>query len=340
MMTQLLGVRIFEIEPSSRCNLHCRFCNRQLLPDAGLMSRETFERFLEHTPLKGTDSIAFVGIGEPLLNPLLPEFIGMVKERCSKTHTLVTTNGALLTPATLQALLDAGLDTLDVSFNGTTSAEYESLHCGASFRHTIENVDQALALISSTGSRTDLQINFILTEENLAREEDIKNFWRVRGVRQFRVQRMHNRGGTLAVGGMTPPDGPGLEGEPCQMFEILPFISWRGDVFPCSHDVRREHPVGNICREPWEVIARRRKAIASKGDWPAMCRECRDPQRHSLRASIDGEAAREAARLVFSGPRRAVRHAARCAFGAKGPRKVECSPAMGVVGMSISGGGL
>ena len=125
MLAKLLGVRIFDVEASSRCNVHCRFCPREKLPSTGFMSEETFFRFLDSLPLNGADTLAFVGMGEPTLNPRLPDFIREAKARYPRVITWVTTNGTTLKDGMIERLEAAGLDILDVSFNGLDRETYE-----------------------------------------------------------------------------------------------------------------------------------------------------------------------------------------------------------------------
>ena len=113
MIARLMGIRIFDIEAAGACNLDCPFCPRDQLPPVGLISQETFGKFLDHVPLGATDSLAFVGIGEPTLNLRLPDFIRQAKNRNPRLmNTWVTSNGTFLNERTVPALLDAGLETL------------------------------------------------------------------------------------------------------------------------------------------------------------------------------------------------------------------------------------
>ena len=293
MIARMLGIRIFDVEVSSRCNLRCRFCPRDELPETGLMSDETFDRFLEQVPLRRTDNLAFVGMGEPTLNPRLADFIRRAKARYPKVITWVTSNGTRLTADVVRPLLDAGLDILDVSANGTDAESYESVMRGACFEQTLANLESSRAEIERRGNRTRLQINFVVTADSQSRVKETQAFWRARGIERFRLQRMHNRGGMVAVEGMRDVEPGGLRGQGCSLFETMSFISWKGEVFYCSHDIRRQHPIGNICAEPWAGIRQRKRAIQRTCRWPEMCGACTDPLRHDLGAQIGREIAAE-----------------------------------------------
>ena len=286
MLARLFGMRLFDIEASSRCNVSCVFCSREHLPETGLMDEDTFHRFLEHVPLRASDGLMFVGLGEPLLNPRLPDFIASAKRLYPKLFTLVTTNGKLLTAPVVSKLLEAGLDTLDVSFNGIDAKTYERLMKGARYEQTLANIAYTQREILCNKCSTNLQINYIVTQENADRKAEIEVFWRSRGIEHFRVQTMHTRGGSVGVDGMTPVGQPGLQGRSCEKFRFMPFITWRGDVVYCSHDLRRNQKIGNIRMEMWDDIEQRRKDVLQNHRWMDICEICVDSYRHELEKEL------------------------------------------------------
>ena len=300
MLARIMGVRIFDLEASGCCNVKCRYCPRELLPAAGLMSQETFSRFLNGVELGQADTISFVGMGEPTLNPLLPAFALQVKERFPQARTWVTSNGTNLNERTVPPLLAAGLDTLDISFNGLDPRTYELNMRGASFEQTLANVEYARREAERSGGRTRVQINYIVTAENAGREAEIQAFWRARGIAQFRVQRMHNRAGDVRVEGMSPVEAAGLLGRRCLLFETMHFVTWKGEALYCAHDMRRAHVIGDVNAEPWAAIEARKREISRDGEWPALCASCTDPLRHDVRERLDQMIRRELAGRVAS----------------------------------------
>lgn len=307
MIAKLLGVRIFDVEASGVCNLHCPFCPREYLPQGGVMSQDTFTRFLDHVPLRHTDTVSFVGLGEPTLNRRLPDFIRQVKARYPGAQTWVTSNGTNLNERALPPLLAAGLDTLDVSFHGLDKETYERNMRGANFEKSLAALDYAVAEIRRTGAATKLQINYMVSQENAAEEEQIQAFWRARGIHQFRPQRLHNRAGLSKVRGLTPTDKPGLGARPCAVFELVTFVTWRGEVLYCCHDIPRKHVIGNFREDTWETIQARKREIIAQNNWPAMCRACTDPLRHDMTEQIDRSVRREIRTQAARGIRAPVR---------------------------------
>ncbi|MDP3296872.1 MAG: radical SAM/SPASM domain-containing protein [Thermodesulfovibrionia bacterium] len=289
MISKLLGVRLFDIEVSSKCNLGCKFCPRDRIPETGFMQPTTFLRFLDFVKLTHTDTVSFIGIGEPLLNPHTIQYLRQIKERYPRARTWITTNGQLLTPKIAKELLDADLGTLDISFNGIQKNKYESVMVGAHFEKTIERIEYIANEIEKTHSRMRLQINFIIATQKSEETENIKSFWRSHGVRFFRIQKLHNRGGLIgnAVGNRKKTI------KSCDLFEVFTWISWKGDVHMCCHDILRKNAVGNIFQDTWDDIKRRKLSITKNKAWPEFCEKCNDPQQFELWKTLDKDVRRE-----------------------------------------------
>ena len=108
------------VEITNICNMHCSFCHgHSRVPRQ--MSREEFERIL--CQLQGqTQYIYYHLMGEPLLHPLLPDFITMAKERGYKS--ILTTNGTLLQKRGSE-LLQAGVHKVNLSLHSFEDSDAE-----------------------------------------------------------------------------------------------------------------------------------------------------------------------------------------------------------------------
>lgn len=255
------------------------------------MSEVTFDAFVDRFLPSAHDLVVFAGIGEPLLNLRLPTFVARVRSRSPKLHIRVTTNGTFLDAVRLPPLLEAGLSTLDVSFNGLTRERYAELMAGADYDCVLENIAYARRAIEQSGGKTRLQINFMVSSEDAVRETaEAKRFWRARGVDRFHVHRAHDRAGWVApIRGMAAHrSGLGVDGRGCQIFDWITFVSWRGDVHVCCHDVGRRHVVGNVFEHDRASVEDAKGEIRRTGRWPAICRSCSDPLRHDLNQVVLG----------------------------------------------------
>lgn len=128
------------VEPTTACNYHCRTCVRNTWEEKiEFMAFATFKKMIEDLKsVKTLREIAFWGIGEPLMHPDIIEMVSLAKDLGAKTE--IITNGALLTRDVAHRLIEAGLDTLVVSIDGTSSDSYGDIRRGGDFEQVKENM--------------------------------------------------------------------------------------------------------------------------------------------------------------------------------------------------------
>lgn len=134
-----------DIEVSNLCNLRCTFCDRQPLVQKnqlGMMSFEMFRHILDQ--FSDEDNRRLWGMklsyrGEPLTNKNVPEMIKYAKSR-GVLDVYFNTNGMLLTEDVSKALIEAHLDRISISMDGTNAEEYEKVRLGAKFDVVLENI--------------------------------------------------------------------------------------------------------------------------------------------------------------------------------------------------------
>ncbi len=158
------AIRSINLEASRSCNLRCIQCANHAHASeihaidrtnaSGLMTIDTFERvlpILDHVETLGLDNH-----GEPLMNPNLETFIRRAKERAPHLHTTFTSNFMLMTADRARALVEAGLDGIQVSVNGTTKATYEKVMRGAGFEKLLENLGAFARVRGTVANRLTL----------------------------------------------------------------------------------------------------------------------------------------------------------------------------------------
>jgi MoaA/NifB/PqqE/SkfB family radical SAM enzyme len=113
------------------------------------MTFDTYRRYVDniseyvHSLTKGEriKVLAFSGYGETLFNPQLPEMITYVKNADIAEKIKIFTNGILLTNDLSDALLEAGLDILNVSLQGIDVHNYKEIcNCSIDFKRLIDNI--------------------------------------------------------------------------------------------------------------------------------------------------------------------------------------------------------
>lgn len=117
------------ITVSNVCNLKCEFC------DISRKDHKKNKAFLEFNVLKRcVDSmvkanwhlkqIVLVGLGEPLLNKNIVQYVKYIKDSNVTDKIHLVTNGTLLPYEISDRLIEAGVDVLRISINGLSAEDY------------------------------------------------------------------------------------------------------------------------------------------------------------------------------------------------------------------------
>ncbi|MDI6848786.1 MAG: radical SAM protein [Candidatus Saccharicenans sp.] len=167
------ALRRLYIEPTSGCNLKCQTCIRNTWNEPfGSMSLALFERLcrqIKEQPF--LQSVMLAGFGEPLFHPEVVEMVCRLKE-AARVSVEITTNGTLLNEEMSDRLLEAGLDRLWVSFDGTSETSFDDIRRGASFRLVLKNVQGMRELAAKKNRPLAIGISFVVMRDNI---DDIRN---------------------------------------------------------------------------------------------------------------------------------------------------------------------
>lgn len=125
------------IEPTTYCNLKCRFCARRFHPGQNRhMTRDTFRTIVSLLP--HVFRINLVGLGEPLMNPHIVDFVGDATS-LGKSVAIVT-NAQLLDKSLSMELLAAGLKSITFSIDAPDQCLADDLRLGTDFSLLAENI--------------------------------------------------------------------------------------------------------------------------------------------------------------------------------------------------------
>lgn len=166
---------VIHIDPCDTCNFRCKFCpsgNRELMKQTkgrghGPMELDAFKRIIDSLQ-EFEDPIRVVRLykeGEPLVNRNLPEMIRYAKASSKVLKVDTTTNASLLTHEMSLALIDAGLDRLNVSVEGISEEQYADF---SGFHMKYEEFVEKLAFFYEHRGRCEVNIKIngdILTPE-------------------------------------------------------------------------------------------------------------------------------------------------------------------------------
>jgi radical SAM protein with 4Fe4S-binding SPASM domain len=124
------------VDPASICNFQCQFCangNKELIKKTGrkqgVMDMNIYMKLIDEIallPIK-TKVLRLYKEGEPLMNGNLPAMIQYAKKSGAFESIDLTTNGSLLTKEKSVALIDAGLDRINISVEALSTEKYKSI---------------------------------------------------------------------------------------------------------------------------------------------------------------------------------------------------------------------
>lgn len=176
---------VVQFFPIYACNFTCKYCHhsiprqeRKFVTDWPVMKYELFEKCINELaqfPEK-IKTLRFVGMGEPLLHKDIVKMVKRAKEAQVANTVEVITNGSLLTHEMADGLIQAGLDRLVISLQGTSASKYHDI-CGVDldFEKFVENIRYFYE------NKTHTQMYLKIVDVALEDEADKERFFAIFG---------------------------------------------------------------------------------------------------------------------------------------------------------------
>jgi MoaA/NifB/PqqE/SkfB family radical SAM enzyme len=159
------------------------------------LSPEAARALLEQLPT--VRRVVLHGIGEPTLNPRLPELVAVVKERGA--YALFNTNALLLRGRLLSRLIESGLDEVRISVDAATPDTYRRVRGQDLFGRVIANAAAMERAKREAGSQTP-RVSLWMTgmNTNIRELPDLVRLAAGSGISEVYVQRLVYSGRNLA----------------------------------------------------------------------------------------------------------------------------------------------
>jgi tungsten cofactor oxidoreducase radical SAM maturase len=173
LLPRIPDVNKLYIEATTRCNLKCRTCIRNIWGDPQtMMSMETFQCLHDCLDLlPDLKRVVFSGFGESLTHPRILDMIEMI--RSHEIAVTIATNGLLLNPIISSELVSIGVDRIMISIDGGKPETFSNVR-GALLSQIVENIrtlndakHQLRSLFPSIG------IEFVALRSNFAELEQV-----------------------------------------------------------------------------------------------------------------------------------------------------------------------
>lgn len=133
------------ISITDRCNLRCRYCmplGTKQVKCKDILSYEEIVMVCMQAVKLGIKKIKITG-GEPLVRLGCCDLIGMIKNIPGIEQVTITTNGILLKDY-ISALMEAGIDGINISLDSLNPAVYQSITGFNELNRVLDGIDAAI----------------------------------------------------------------------------------------------------------------------------------------------------------------------------------------------------
>lgn len=157
--------RAVQIEVTTRCNLACAYCSHGLLPSTADLDWPEFERTIGGINFEHVDIVDFTGLGEAILNRLLPRMIAEVARRGPHLSLRVVSNAVAGSPSRWGELIDAGLTSIAFSIDTLDPERFARQRGGASLDKALRTVVAVAELRRNATRPLALRIKAVLLDD-------------------------------------------------------------------------------------------------------------------------------------------------------------------------------
>lgn len=226
-----------DIEITSRCNLKCTFCDKLPLLSKGQlgdMDFSLFKKIIDEGAEHRLWGVKLSYRGEPLLHRNVVEMVAYAKQK-GVLDIYFNTNGMLLKEEMSERLIDAGLDRVSVSVDGTDPVLFEKTRVGARFDVILRNIEMLMEIRQKRGVRfPNVRVQTVYFPD--LDLDAYRAFWENRcdEVAAIDYKDESNRQEDLACDWACP-----------QLWQRMT-VEWDGTVIPCNNDDFRLLSPGNV----------------------------------------------------------------------------------------------
>ena len=141
---------VVQFFPIYACNFRCDYCHmsipmerREFVTDRQIMEYSLFEKCIDELRQfsEKIRTLRFVGMGEPLLHPEIVNMVRRAKKAEVARRIEIVTNGSMLSRTISDGLIEAGLDRMVISIQGTSADKYNAIcHVNFDFNEFVDNI--------------------------------------------------------------------------------------------------------------------------------------------------------------------------------------------------------
>jgi sulfatase maturation enzyme AslB (radical SAM superfamily) len=273
------------------CNHSCIFCPQSLEKPAKAewIDLALLEKMISEFPETGM-RINISSYSETLANPRLVDAVRMMKRIRPQLPIIMATNGSLMRADVIEALMMAGLDEYQLSFDAATREDFLVLTQVDHFDKVWANLEQTVEIRNRIKANTRIITHVLAFQGREPEFERFKEYWQDK-IDAVNWRKVNNWGGEpfnlidrLAEKGFVPANKTPEKRYPCSSIFNQIKIMHDGNYFPCFAAVAGWE--GHLCpslgnahdvhwRQAWNQMGGLRQ-LHLQGRWDEieMCRKC------------------------------------------------------------------
>jgi len=241
-------LKTVSIEITNNCNNQCLICphGHNLIRDKGYMDSSLFRKIIKYFEAYKNIIIELHGIGEPLLHPLLPDFISYCTQK--GLFTSICTNAILLNAKMSEKLFKSGIKKIVVSLE--TKENYERIRCINIYDKVLENV------ISIVDTYPSIEVEVFMISLEGDDPLEFNKFAKQFGNRKITFNSFcaSDWCGKIPFEGLVKKNGVHVKKIICPLFQSYCSIDFNGNVRHCYLDFNSEKTYGDLNDGDFESI--------------------------------------------------------------------------------------
>lgn len=277
----LLAPVYVQIETVRACNAACTMCPLETSPTPRRnMSDETFDLVVQRiAEMPSIPALSVFGLGEPLMDKKIVRRVRALNQLKPPTINLVS-NGALMTKADAESLIDAGVTYVVFSIESVDAATFEAIRLNLKLSETLTGIRSFIDARNRMAPNLPIRLAFTYSRENIHQYEQFRAYWLPllkEGIDCISLIPVHSFGKFS----LYSTDNHG----PCyQMFTDM-HIRADGVVSLCCIDVESEYRIGDIRHHSLtdiyncdQIKEDRHRHLLGRRHEMKLCAECDQPE--------------------------------------------------------------
>jgi len=273
------------------CNykcIHCYYPEYSKNPEyeKRYLSSEIFMKIAREISMFSESTLRLIAWGEPLLHPEIETFINIMRSEAPRNKVTLITNGSLLTADRAMAIMEGGLDLIEISTDAFREESYAQKRCSNihnAFDKLEKNITTMVALRDKHEFNTKIVLSYILWPDGESQKEleSFCNKWR-HIVDDIAIRPLHTFMESIEV----PADGITNDFDdrpPCYSLWGRCHINPWGEISVCYNDWDRKNVLANYESENvsiaavWQSIAIKELRDGQvRGRFSGCCTNCKD----------------------------------------------------------------